>query len=130
MHQTDIEHLITIISHPRGAGGVLEDEEVARGAVILPLGTTTPIRFTEDDWKAGIISCKGSEIRIVAIMAKRQRDGAFTRLLASIAGAGLKPVVIAPMGPVMIALMHRWRWVKTVKGKGYHACEEWRPPYA
>ncbi|MDE2104135.1 MAG: hypothetical protein KGL39_43255 [Patescibacteria group bacterium] len=117
-----------VAAHPLGARGVMIDDERARGAVLIPLGATDPIALPREDWDVGVVTRLGDEIRIVAILAKRPGTGAFSRLLASIRAAGLRPVVVAPLGDVMPALMKRWGWTRTIAGAGFDACKEWRPP--
>jgi len=80
-----------------------------------------------DDWhESSVVSMDGSEVRLVAILAKR--PGSFKRLLATLASHGLKPVVICPVGPIMPAIMRHYCWEKRDLGSGWDAEEQWRPP--
>ncbi len=113
--------------HPLGPRGILIEEERARGSTIIPLGATSPVSFSSEDWLPGVLTRRGDEVRIVAIWARHPRSGAFRRLLASIDKAGLRPVVVAPIGDVMPQLMRRWKWRHSVAGHGVDAVHEWRP---
>lgn len=117
-----------IVDHPLGARGVMLEDERANGAVVIPLGATNPIAIPATDWEPGVVTRKGDEIRLVAIWARHPRSGALGRLLASIATAGLRPVIVSPVGDVMPKLVRRWKWQRTIAGSGFDASEEWRPP--
>jgi hypothetical protein len=115
------------LNHPLGARGMMIDVERERGATPIPLGAVDPIAFPREDWHPGVLTRRGDEVRIVAIWARHPGTGAFGRLLASIGAAGLRPVVVAPIGDVMPALMTRWKWKRTIVGAGFDGSEEWRP---
>lgn len=127
-YQRVLDEVQRCLEPPLGARGMMIENEQAAGAVIIPLGAVDPIAFPSEDWEPGCTSLKGSEIRIVAIQARHPRSGAFRRLLASIAAAGLKPVIVTPVGDVMPKLVRRWKWRRTIAGTGFDSSEEWRPP--
>jgi len=85
--------------------------------------------LSADDWhESNVVSVDGSEVRLVAILAKRR--GSFRRLLAALASHGLRPVVVCPIGPIMPAIMAHLGWVKRDIGSGWDAEEQWRPAQA
>lgn len=74
-----------------------------------------------EDWSAScVVSEAGREVRIVAVIALR--PGSFRRLVAACEASGLVPVVVCPIGPIMPAMLRRWRWTPDAFGL------EWRPP--
>ena len=117
-----------ILDHPAGAGGLLRDGEIQLGARLLPVGTTDPILLPVDDWDPGtIVSALENEIRLVALLARRPGTGAMRRLVEAIKARGLVPVVVAPMGSTMPAIMRHWGWRKTIVGPAHDKVDEWRP---
>jgi hypothetical protein len=115
------------MTRPGGPGAMLCEGEIKRGARIVPLGTKKPFRFTEDDWRRGVISLKGDEVRIVAIEARNPGHGALKRLLRSITKAGLKPVIVAAMFD-MPAILRHWGWsVTSEPDDGFGRVDVWRP---
>jgi hypothetical protein len=115
-------------THPLGMAGVMLAEEVAAGRKPIQPGATEPFVFSADDWEfPQVVSLDGREVRITAVLARRPGTGAFRRLLAAIQAAGLKPVVVEPVGVTMPAILARWGWRRTVVGHGFRRVEEWRP---
>lgn len=120
--------VVRMLTHRDGMSGVLVDGEIKKGAAPLLLGCTHPIRLWPDDWyKPPVITLLGNEIRIVAIWVREPRRGTFKRLLADIERAGLRPVVVEPIGDVMPALMRRWGWECRHVPYADDLVEEWRP---
>lgn len=126
-----IQALVDIIAekrqHPRGIQGILEDGEQSAGRTIIPLGATEPFAFSPDDFAGGVISLDKGEARIVVIQAHREGTGALRRLVDGILSAGLRPVVVEPVGRTMPAILKRWQWQRRVIGRGFERFEEWRP---
>lgn len=93
--------------------------------VVLPGETPW---LSADDWHPTItVSRNGSEVRLVAILAKNPGNGALRRTVRGILDAGLTPVVIEPTHE-MRATMQRWKWRKRISGYGFFDREEqWRP---
>src|SRR5580704_8327521 len=56
-----------------------------------------------------LVSQIGEEVRLIAIEAKAPGTGAFSRLIASVGRAGLRPVVLCPFSE-MEEILVRWRW--------------------
>ena len=131
--KVNLEHLERLLraalSHPHGPGGLLEDAEIARGATLIPLGATSPFHFDEKDWLRGVVSLKDSEVRIVAIEARKPRGGALRRLIQAIQAAGLRPAIVAAMLD-MPAILKHWGWVMTREAEpdGHGSYDVWRPP--
>ena len=80
-----------------------------------------------DDWSDySIFSADGPRIRLVAIEAKKQGTGAFTRLIAKITDAGLVPVLVMPNRSLVDWCMrHDYRSRRI--GKGSFSHEVWYP---
>lgn len=106
---------------------VMREAEVARGHKLVPVGSVAWL--PAQDWGArDVVSTHGSEVRLVAIGARQPRNGAFTQLLAGIAAAGLRPVVICPLFTMTAILIH-WGWDCVAAGHSFETREEqWRPP--
>lgn len=120
--------LIARRCHPLGMAGVMIDQEIAAGRQPIQPGATEPFDFPAADWTfPQVVSLDGREVRLVAILANAPGNGAFRRLIANIRAAGLAPVVIAPVGVVMPAIMERWGWRQTIIGSGWEVFDEWRP---
>ncbi len=121
--------LISRARHPLGMAGVMLDAEVAAGRQPIQPGAREPFHFPAADWSfPQIVSLDGGEVRLIAINADRPGSGALTRLLANICAAGLRPVIVAPVGLAMPAILARWGWVETVIGEGWGRVDEWRQP--
>lgn len=105
----------------------MEDFERKLGAMTVPLGTTHPFRFCREDWRRGVVSRLGDEVRIVAVEARRQGRGALRRLVDGIKSAGLVPVIVCPVGRFMPAILRHWGWKKTFRFVEGENVEEWRP---
>lgn len=99
---------------------MLAEEERAGRTPITP--ESLPKWVNISDWHPWpVLSIRDGELFIIAINAIRK--GSLTRLLEGARGAGLSPVICAPMGPIMPDLVRKWGWVCTVT----EDCEEWRP---
>lgn len=105
-------------AHPGGIVGLMLDSEIAAGGTPYDPGP---------EWAPGVVVRRGDEVRLVAILAKRPGCGALGRLVGRIKAEGLTPVIIEPIGPAMIAILKRWHWKRTVRGRGWERVEEWRP---
>lgn len=106
--------------HPDGVRGVMWDEEVKGGSTAQwPIGP-------EFD-PLSLVTVRGADVRIIAIMALRQREGAFRRLVTGIQAQGMTPVVVQPITHAMRDIIRHWGWTCTVIGKGYESEEQWRP---
>lgn len=83
--------------------------------------------FPADDWSPGdVVSIDGGEVRIVAIVAKRPRSGALSRMLCGITLAGLRPAIVEPMDD-MVTILSRWGWEPSWAGEGFGRQAIWRP---
>lgn len=104
---------------------IMREEEEARGwTVVLPGSVPW---FPAADWHAtDVVSRKGNEVRIVAILARRPHTGAFRRMVDGIIAAGLAPVVSTPFEE-MAAILTRWGWKSRLRGSGVDIEETWRP---
>lgn len=120
--------LMTFLAQMKGkpAWQALRDAEIARGYQHVPVGSVAWLSL--NDWhEHDCVSINGNEVRLIAIAARRPGRGSLRRLLAAIDAAGLKPVIVAPMG-VMPAILARWGWVKTEIGSTFADYEDqWRP---
>lgn len=124
-----LEAVMRTLSHPRGAAGLMMDDERERGHRLVLVGDKFPFSLPSSDWhQNAVVALDGTEVRIVAILAKHPGQGAFRRLVENIRGAGLTPVVLAPIGMVMPAILQKWGWIKTETGSGFDHEEEWRAP--
>jgi len=105
----------------------LRESEVMKGHRWVRPGSVPWL--SSSDWhETDVVSLDGDEVRLVAIAAKRPGTGAFRKLIWAIEAAGLKPVVVCPMG-IMPAILKKWGWVETKVGTTYEDREEqWRPP--
>ena len=111
------------LAHPGGPAGRLRDMEIEAGFHPVKVGAWFPFHLSEDDWKPeSVITQNGKDIRIVLADAICPGYGAFRRLIKAITGAGFVPVVVAPIGMTMPAIMEKWGW-ECSDGEP----EEWRP---
>jgi len=109
----------------RGPEQVLRDDERALG--FEPLKPGDRPWFPASDWDhTNVISIRGKVVRIVAIIAVRKGEGAFSRLITGIAKEGLIPIVVAPMFG-MPEILNKWGWKQTIVGKGWSRQELWQP---
>ena len=65
--------------------------------------------YTSADWRASLVSRRDEYVRIVAIMAKTPRNGAFKRLMHGIVMEGKTPFVVEPFRDMTQILVH-WGW--------------------
>lgn len=81
-----------------------------------------------DDWEDDfVISKDGFRIRIVAIIAVKPHNGAFSRLVTGICKAGFMPVVVVPLGQ-MRPILSRWGWMRGIHGSSFAEREDrWFP---
>lgn len=75
------------------------------------------------DWsRHAVVTRSRRRVRIVLISAREPGTGAFRRLISGIRAAGLKPVVVCPLGH-MEAILKRWGW----KRRRANGDWEWMP---
>lgn len=116
------------VRHPLGVTGMMLDDEIKAGRRPVQPGSEAPFDFPADDWVSPcVVSVEGQEVRLVAILAKYPGNGALRRLVANIRSAGLEPVVVAPVGQAMPAILAHWGWKGQVIGSGWDQVDEWRP---
>lgn len=112
-------HLTQAFDRMRRGEGIHEqmrqDERDAGRRVVIP--GDVPWLMAEDWDPTVVVSIDGKRVRLIAILAKRQGQGAFKRLVAAIQAAGLQPVIVAPTRE-MRATLKRWGWKERVTGSG------------
>lgn len=119
--------LYRVLSDRAPAWMVLRDHEIEQGYWPVPVGSV-PWLPAEDWNEHDVVAMHGDEVRIVAIAARKPYSGAFKRLLAGIAAAGLKPVVVMPLEE-MTEILTKWGWRGRHVGHDYATFEtQWRPP--
>lgn len=122
-----LDRAAALLSDRRPIYEQMREQERERGFRVVIPGEERWL--SADDWhESNVVSLDGSEVRLVAILAKR--PGSFRRLLGTLASYGLKPVVVCPIGPIMPAIMKHYGWVKRELGSGWDAEEQWRPPHS
>jgi len=102
------------------------EAEVAKGYTLIPVGSVPWLPAC--DWgERDVVSTDGHEVRLVAIGAKRKRNGAFTDLVSAILAEGKLPVVICPLDD-MRSILRRWGWTSRLIGVEFDEREDqWRP---
>lgn len=114
--------------HPLGVAGIMIDAEIAAGRTPIQPGYSERFSFSSADWHTpAVVSLEGNEVRLVAILATNPGHGSLRRLVRAIENAGLRPVIVEPVGRVMPAILKRWGWKRRIKGAGEERLEEWRP---
>jgi hypothetical protein len=114
--------------HPLGVAGIMIESEIAAGRTPIQPGYEGRFSFSATDWHfPAVVSFDGEEVRLIAILANTPGRGALRRLVAAITQAGLRPVIVEPVGPTMPAILARWGWGRKIKGVGEERLEEWRP---
>jgi len=106
-------------------GALMLEAEAAEGRTpIWP--RNKPAWLDAEDWEPWpVLAIEGDELHIVAISSTRR--GSLKRLIEGAATAGLSPVIVCPIGPIMPAILERWNWKRTLRGRGAEVREEWRP---
>lgn len=118
--------LYRVLSSDVPAWKVLRDHEIELGHWPVPVGSV-PWLPAKDWHEHDCVAMDGDEVRLVAIAARRPHTGALGRLLAGIAAAGLRPVVVNPMDE-MEGILRAWGWRRVRVGHDYVTNEEqWRP---
>lgn len=113
-------------ANPDGHFGVMRDMEKDIGAVVVPVGSTKPFPVPSVDWnQETLITVLGVKARIVVASANFPRSGALSRLVHNIKAAGLIPVIVSPVGPIMPAILKHWGWTRAKIGEGETVAEEW-----
>ena len=102
-----------------------DDERSAGNVVVLP-GSEPWLSL--EDWDPSIVvSRRGKEIRLVALLARHPGQGALRRTVTGIIGAGLVPIIVEPSAE-MRATVKRWRWKRRLIGSSFEDREEhWLP---
>lgn len=120
-----IERLFAILDKGGSISEVMRDDERAAGHKVILPGEVEWLPLA--DWDPTIVvSLDGNKVRLVAILARNPGNGAFRRLVATIAASGLTPQIIAPTNE-MRATVKRWGWRIRTKGSGFEAQEIWYP---
>lgn len=101
-----------IFAHPGGVVGRMRDYQVELGRTLVPLGAKLPFPVPHWDWKEALIAVDDRFARIIMVESTRHRRGALTRLVKNIKAAGLIPVICAPMGKQMPAILEHWGWIR------------------
>jgi hypothetical protein len=133
MDRADLANYVTNMlvgaqRHPLGMAGLMIESEINAGHQPVQPGCVSPFAFPLTDWPfPQVISLDGSEVRLVAIRASNPGSGALSRLIEAIQDAGLRPVIVAPVGSAMPAILRHWGWRWRVVGRGWEQVEEWRP---
>lgn len=109
-----------------GAGNAMREEESAKGYTPLKLGDKPWLKV--DDWLDDVVmSLDGNRVRIIALIAKQQGAGTFSRMITAIIQDDLKPIVIAPFAQ-MEGILRAWDWRQVIKGDTfYDRVDEWFP---
>jgi hypothetical protein len=109
-----------------GPSDSLKRGESERG--YTPLSPGDVPWFPAADWHPkDTISLDGKRVRIVAIIARNEATGAFSRMITGIAKENLLPVVIEPM-LFMPFILQGWGWHKRIAGTDFASREEqWFP---
>lgn len=100
-------------------------DERAAGATLVAPGEL-PWLATEDWLDDVVVTLLGKDVRLVWLNARGPGKGAFTRLIAGIEAANLRPVVIDPLSETD-AILRRWGWVPRVVGRDVDRITLWRP---
>lgn len=106
-------------------GYIMLNAEAAEGRdPIWP--STAPAWVCAEDWHSWpVLSIANGELHIIAVWAARKR--ALTDLITNARANGLAPVIVAPVGQTMPAILAKWGWVQSFVGEGMDVREEWRP---
>jgi hypothetical protein len=108
-------------------GNNLRESELAQGYRMA--NPAIDLWYNTEDWNQefNIVSTKGKYVRIVALLAKKESSGAFSRLIDNIIKAQLIPIVVAPLG-LMIAILNNWGWKMQLIGSDFDSrVDLWRP---
>lgn len=116
-----------ICNQPGGSFDFLQRVEQAHGGTVVPLGAEKPFAVPSRDWAATLIVVRGMEARMVILLARHPRTGAFKRLVASIRRSGLVPVVVTPIGLEMPAVLAHLGWRETIETQDGERLSTWRP---
>jgi hypothetical protein len=99
-------------------------DEVAQGFTLVDEAPW----LVKEDWTEIVASLDGPRVRLVLLDARYPGQGAFTRLIARIAGCnrGLSPVVVEPAGQLKSwCIKHQWKRRRV--GVGIWVHEIWYP---
>ena len=99
--------------------------ETERGFVRVPVGSVEWL----SPWiwhRNSVVTRDDDRVRLVLLEALRQREGAFTKLVADIQACGLIPVVVEPHDRLARKLEH-WRWRHRRIGVGFTGENIWYP---
>lgn len=106
--------------------GAIVDGENKRGFRIVRPGDE--LWFRASDWhKDSVASISGQRVRLVLLRAFETGQGAFTRTVFAISGAGLQVSVIEPT-PEFAATLKRRGWRGKRRGRSFETFETvWQP---
>lgn len=99
--------------------------ETDRGFVRIPVGSVEWL----SPWiwhRNSVVTQDGDRVRLVLLEALRQREGAFTRLVADILACELIPVVVEPHDRLARKLA-AWGWRHRRLGVGFTSENIWYP---
>jgi len=117
----DIAEEVSAMLAAGGPAARIRQIEEHAGRHVLTVGVTIPFAYSAEDWEpSSVVSLDGKRVRIVLVSARSPGHGAFTRLVRAITRAGFTPVVCAPVGPTMPAILKHWGWRESY-------WEEWTP---
>lgn len=123
-----VAELIACLNHPEGPRGRMRDLEMERGRTEVQPSKLLVFPYTLQDFDEDtLLTREGNDIRIVIVNVRHPGKGAFGRLVRGISAAGLNPVVVAPVGPHMPAILAKWGWVQHIIGIGFERENLWRP---
>lgn len=102
----------------------VEIEKQVQPALLLGHDIPWPEWVNAGDWaQQPLLIRRIFDIRIVIVLAYRDRPGSLRRLVDGILGANLRPVVVSPVLDIMPRIMAKWQWQMQIGPVG----EEWRP---
>jgi hypothetical protein len=119
---TYMDVLSAMTQTPAEIGDNLRRMEIEQGFSIISEASW----FNKDQWhEKTIISQDGRKVRLVALLARRSFEGAFSRLIGNLWKANLMPVIVEPNQTLQDwAIRHNFR-ERHIKGKYPHTI--WHP---
>lgn len=130
LDETEIEKMLLFMKRLARLGpvAVAVEMEENRGHRVVRPGDRDWL--PKADWcDETICSISGPLARLVLLVARHPRKGAFTRLLAAVRAAGLYPVVASPTGSFEAYLVASG-WRQEIVGTGFLRDDLWHPPEA
>ena len=125
----ELGHTIENVMHRSmmsgGTPALLRSEEAAGGRMVIRPGEVPWLPLEE--WSGDtVVSIEDDRVRLVLLVAVRPGHGAFSRLIARLARARLKPVVVEPSS-AFAATLERRRWRSRSIGHGAKTQTIWYP---